>query len=50
MIGCGEKSTNKLTTASQKENLDSLLKLEPNNANYLVTRLVTRCEYSRLTI
>ena len=38
MIGCGEKSTNKLTTASQKENLDSLLKLEPNNVELLIKR------------
>ncbi len=38
LVGCGEKSTNKLTTASKKENLDSLLKLDPNNVELLIKR------------
>ena len=53
LVSCGEKSTNKQTTTSKKENLDSLLKLDPNNVDLLVKRgnkyLATYKFYDALT-
>ena len=38
LISCGGKSANKQSTTSKKENLDSLLTLDPNNVDLLVKR------------
>ena len=38
LIGCNEKTTNQQAKNSKKENLDSLLKLDPNNVDLLVKR------------
>jgi tetratricopeptide (TPR) repeat protein len=53
LISCGGKSANKQTATSKKENLDSLLKIDPNNVDLLVKRgnkyLATYKFYDALT-
>jgi predicted Zn-dependent protease len=53
LISCGEKSANKKRITSKKENLDSLLVLDPNNVDLLVKRgnkyLATYKFYDALT-
>lgn len=53
LVGCAEKSTKKETSTTKKENLDSLLKLDPNNVDLLVKRgnkyLVSYKFYDALT-